>query len=121
MTKPLSKEQLEANRKKRESKPSQDVLMSPPEGKYKQQDITGGKILKETTPREIQLAAEHFFSRKADHACAKSNMEKAANEVLALMGKHKMTMVHVYDQDAGPKRITIKTGSERLKIENDIN
>jgi len=106
---------------KKEKKPEQGFILPPPSGKYKQQDITGTKILRESTPKEIQEAAEHFFAKKADYACSKSNMEKAANEILALMGKHKMTMVKVYDQDSGPKRIIIKTGSEKLKVENDIN
>ena len=83
--------------------------------------MDGSKTIKETTPREIQEAADVFFARKADMACLKSNLEKAANEVLAQMGKHKMTMCKVYDQDAGPKRIIIKTGSEKIKVENDVN
>ena len=101
----------------------QGVLMEPPKGKYKQQDITGTKTLKETTitPKEIQEAAGHYFSKKADLACAKSNYEKAENEVLALMRKHKLAQVKVYDQLEGPKRIIIKQGSEKLKVENDVN
>lgn len=94
--------------------------MEPPKGKYKQQDITGEKTLKETTQRDVQDAAGYFFSKKADFACAKNNVENAANELLAIMGKHKMTMAKVYDQDARSKRIIIKTGGERLKVENDI-
>ena len=101
-------------------KTTQGTLMEPPKDKYKQQDITGTKVIKESTPKDVQDAAGYFFSKKKDLACAKSNAEKAANELLAVMGKHKMTMAKVYDQDAGPKRIIIKSGEERLKVENDI-
>ena len=101
-------------------KEKQGTLMEPPKGKYKQQDITGTKVLKETTPKDVQDAAGYYFSKKKDFACAKSNVEKAANELLAVMGKHKITLAKVYDQDEGPKRIVIKSGSERLKVENDV-
>ena len=96
----------------------QGTLPIKPGDKYTQQKIDGSGTLKETTPKEIQTAADRFFLRKADFACAKSNVEKAASEMLASMGKHKMTQVKVYDQDRVPKRIIIRSGEEKLKVEN---
>jgi hypothetical protein len=89
-------------------------------GKRKQQKIDGSGTLKETTPKDVQAAADVLFSKKADFACSKSNLEKAAEEMLAVMGKHKVTQVKVFDNEGYPKRIIIRAGAEKLKVENTV-
>ena len=97
--------------------PKQDTLPIKPGDKYSQKDITGKGTLKETTPKEVQTAADRFFLRKADFACAKTNWDKAADELLAVMGKLKITQANVVDGEGYKKRIVVKTGAEKLKVE----
>jgi hypothetical protein len=85
--------------------------------KYSQKDITGTKVIKETAPKEVLDRADTFMLRKADHTTAKSNMDKAADHLLACMAKHNCTQVKVKDAMGVAKRIIVKQGEERLKTE----
>lgn len=100
-------------------KSKQGTLLPPPAGIFKQSDITGTQTLKQTAPREVREACEHFFSKKEDFACAKSNIEKAKEKILSEMRKAKITLVSVKDNDGVPRRIII-CADEKLKIEKDI-
>jgi hypothetical protein len=85
--------------------------------KYTQKDITGKSTLKTSTPKDLQEKADTYFLRKADLACAKSNVDKAADALMVGMAKHEVTQVKVKDDMGNVKRIIIKVGDEKLKVE----
>ena len=85
--------------------------------KYTQKDITGKATLKVSCPKEIQEAADLYFCKKADFANAKSNVDKAADQLMVKMAKHEVTQVKVKGYDGQMKRIIIKVGDEKLKVE----
>ena len=86
--------------------------------KYSQNDITGKQTLKETTPKDVQEKADTYFLRKEDLALAKSNLDKAADALMVGMAKHEITQVKVKDGMGNSKRIIIKFGDEKLKVES---
>lgn len=98
--------------------PKQAALMPPPDGEYKQKDITGTKDIRRTAPKAVQDAADYWFGKKVEFARAKNNAEKAAEDLLKVMEKHEVTMCTVFDSEAQCKKIvTIRMGEERLKVE----
>ena len=82
------------------------------------QSLSGfdGNKLKTTTPPEVQKSADSFFAKKEALGFAKSNLEKSADELLAVMGKLKITQVTVKDAMGYTKRILIRTGADKLKV-----
>lgn len=105
---------------KNKVKTEQGKLPLPPGGKFKQQDITGTKTLKETAPKEVIEACEVFFSKKEDFACAQSNLDKAKERILSEMRKAKIMQVVVKDNGGIPRRIHI-CADEKLKIEKSTD
>jgi len=103
--------------KKTSKKGTQDTLMDPPGGEYKQRDITDTTDIKRTAPKDIQEAAGYWFAKKEEFANAKNKVEDAAKDLLDKMDKKEMTMCTVYD-DTNKRKviITIRQGEERLKV-----
>jgi len=106
----------------RKNTPEQGTLEIPGAGDtYRQEKIDGSGTAKQTTPKKVQKAADYFFSKKADFACSKSNYDKAAEDLLKVMQDEKITQAKVYDADGYPRRITVRQGAEKIKVEKDLN
>ena len=82
-----------------------------------QPDITGKNILHATPPLEVMEAADFFLKKKVEMNSAKSNADKAAMSLLTAMNKHKLTLVIIEDDLKIKRRIGIRQGEEKLKVE----
>lgn len=100
-------------------KADKGFLLPKPEGTFKQEKIDGSGTLKATAPKNVREACEHFFSKREDLACAKSNEEKAREKILTEMRKAKIALVKVTDNNGVPRTIQI-TAEEKLKIGKDL-
>ena len=97
------------------------LLMPPPKGPFKQNKVDGSGVLKQTAPKEIQDAADYWFGKKEEEARSKDNVKKAAESVLKLMEKAKITTVLVFNSTTQSKwRVNILQGAEKLKIEKNV-
>ena len=103
----------------KEGKGKDGLLLPPPKGTFKQDKLDGSGTLKATAPKEVREACEHYFSKKEDFTCAKSNIEKAKEKILSTMRQAKITLVKVQDNDGVPRTIQI-TAEEKLKIGKDL-
>jgi len=100
------------------SLPEPDALpMNGAKNPMKQKDITGENDLHKTPPLEVLYAADAFLKLKIDLANAKSKADKAANSLLRIMDKHKMTQITVTDDMKVKRRLIIRQGEEKLKVE----
>jgi len=94
------------------------VAMSAPAS---QKTISGDKDLKKTPPFEVVDAAETFMERKFEANNAKQKVESAAEALLKELNKAEMTQVTVSDHDGIKRRIVVRQGDERLKVEKDTS
>lgn len=52
----------------------QGSLMDPPDGEYRQKDITGKTDIKRTAPKDVQEKAGYWFAKKEEFARAKNKV-----------------------------------------------
>jgi len=83
----------------------------------KQKDITGETDLHKTPPLEVLHAADEFLKRKVEMNTAKTNTDKAAQSLLRVLERNKMTQVTVTDDMKIKRRLVIRQGEEKLKVE----
>ena len=107
------------NKEEGKGKGKEGLLLATPKGTFKQDKVDGSGTLKATAPKEVREACEHFFSKREDLACAKSNEEKAREKILSTMRQAKITLVKVRDNNGVPRTIQI-TAEEKLKIGKDL-
>lgn len=86
-----------------------------------QKTITGDKDLKKTPPFEVVEAAEYFMEKKFEANNSKQKVEDAAESLLKELNKAGMTQVTVNDHDGVKRRIIVKQGDERLKVEKETS
>lgn len=99
------------------SLPEPDALpMNGAKNPMKQKDITGKKDLHITPPLEVLQAADDLLNRKVQLSTAKTNADEAATALIRIMDRYEMTQVTVTDGGV-KKRIIIRQGEEKLKVE----
>ena len=107
--------------KKKISKTEQGVLI-PPGGPYKQDKVDGTGTLRETASKEVQEAADYWFGKKVEEARAKDNCKKAGEKLLQLMEYEKKTSVIVFNSEENRKvRVNILQGADKLRVEKNIS
>ena len=82
-----------------------------------QKDITGKNTIYKTPPLEVVKAADYFLKKRLDVATAKSNADRAGDELLAYLLKHKMTQIVITDEMQVKRRLIVKAGPEKIKVE----
>jgi hypothetical protein len=99
----------------------QDLLLPPPDGKFKQDKVDGSGVLKETVSKEIQAAADYFFAKKAEESTLKATLKSAVDKLIQAMDFEEKTSVVVYNSEERRKdRINLMHGEEKLKVEKNI-
>ena len=103
------------------TRPEQGKLTGIHKNPMEQKDITGKATLHKTPPLEVLQAADFFMSKRLDLATAKGRADSAAESLLRLLTKHKMTQVTVKDELQTLRRIVVRQGEEKLKIEKAVD
>lgn len=85
-----------------------------------QKDITGKEDIVTPIPDEVKDFAHLFLCKKAAAASAQNAADEAADKLLHAMDRHGITQVLAEDDMHQTKRLTVKRGPERLKVEKTL-